>query len=178
MAKKDEKKDDKAAPPAKGGGVVSMILAMVIITGLGVGAGGLFGIQAAQKLGPNAKPAAPAPAHDAHAADHGKDDAKEKNKEKKKGPQLVALPNMVTNLASPEKVWIRIEASAMIEADEPERLAAQLAEDIVAYLRTMTLEQVQGASGYHYMKEDLDERARLRGQGKVRDLVLQSFIVE
>ena len=43
---------------------------------------------------------------------------------------------------------------------------------------TLTLDQVQGASGYHYMKEDLDERARLRGQGKVRDLVLQSFIVE
>jgi flagellar protein FliL len=175
MAKKPETKDDKAAPPKKGGGVVSMILAMVIITGLGVGAGGLFGIQAAQKIGPNAKPAAPpAPAHDAHAADN-KDD---KNKEKKKGPQLVALPNMVTNLASPEKIWIRIEASAMIESDNPEKLAAQLAEDIVAYLRTMTLDQVQGASGYHYMKEDLDERVRLRGQGKVRDLVLQSFIVE
>lgn len=175
MAKKPETKDDKAAPPKKGGGVVSMILAMVIITGLGVGAGGLFGIQAAQKIGPNAKPAAPpAPTHDAHAADN-KDD---KNKEKKKGPQLVALPNMVTNLASPEKIWIRIEASAMIESDNPEKLAAQLAEDIVAYLRTMTLDQVQGASGYHYMKEDLDERVRLRGQGKVRDLVLQSFIVE
>lgn len=178
MAKKDEKKDDKGAPPKKGGGVVSTIVAMVIITGLGVGAGGLFGIQAAQKIGPNAKPAPPAhpPGHDAHAADH-KDD-KDKNKEKKKGPQLVALPNMVTNLASPEKVWIRIEASAMIESEEPEKLAAQLAEDIVAYLRTMSLDQVQGASGYSYMKEDLDERARLRGQGKVRDLVLQSFIVE
>lgn len=176
MAKKAESKDDKAAPPKKGGGVMSTVLAMVIITGLGVGAGGLFGIQAAQKLGPHAKPAPPPPAHDAHAADH-KDD-KDKNKEKKKGPQLVALPNMVTNLASPEKVWIRIEASAMIEAENPEKLAAELAEDIVAYLRTMTLDQVQGASGYQYMKEDLDERARLRGQGKVRDLVLQSFIVE
>jgi flagellar FliL protein len=176
MAKKDQNKDDKG-PAKKGGGAMSTVLAMVIITGLGVGAGGLFGIQAAQKIGPSAKPAPPAPppaAHDAHAADH-KDD---KNKEKKKGPQLVALPNMVTNLASPEKVWIRIEASAMIESDNPEQLAAQLAEDIVAYLRTMTLDQVQGASGYSYMKEDLDERARLRGQGKVRDLVLQSFIVE
>lgn len=178
MAKKDASKDDKGAPPKKGGGVVSIVLAMVIITGLGVGAGGLFGIQAAQKIGPNAKPAPPPPAHDAHAADHKDDKDKNKDKEKKKGPQLVALPNMVTNLASPEKVWIRIEASAMIESENPEKLAAQLAEDIVAYLRTMTLEQVQGASGYNYMKEDLDERARLRGQGKVRDLVLQSFIVE
>lgn len=177
MAKKEDKKDDKGAPPAKGGGLMSTILAMVIITGLGVGAGGLFGIQAAQKIGPSAKPApANAPAHDAHA-DHGKDD-KDKNKDKKKGPQLISLPNMVTNLAAPEKIWIRIEASAMIEGEEPERLAAHLAEDIVAYLRTMTLEQVQGASGYHYMKEDLNERARLRGQGKVRDLVLQSFIIE
>jgi len=175
MAKKDDKPDDKAAPAKKGGGVMSTILAMVIITGLGVGAGGLFGIQAAQKIGPHAKPAAPAPAHDAHA-DSGKDN--HKDKDKKKGPQLVSLPNMVTNLASPEKVWIRIEAAAVMESEEPERLAAQLAEDIVAYLRTVTLDQVQGGSGYQYLKEDLDERVRLRGKGKVRDLIVQSFIVE
>jgi flagellar FliL protein len=177
MAKKEDKPDDKAAPAKKGGGLMSTILAFVIITGLGVGAGGLFGIQAAQKIGPHAKPAPPPPAHDAHA-DAGKDKDKDKDKEKKKGPQLVTLPNMVTNLAAPEKMWIRIEAAAVIEGEEPERMAAQLAEDIVAYLRTVTLDQVQGGSGFAYLKEDLDERVRLRGKGKVRDLVVQSFIVE
>jgi flagellar protein FliL len=176
MAKKEDKKDDKAAP-AKGGGVMSTILAMVIITGLGVGAGGLFGIQAAQKVGPNAKPAA-APAVDAHANDHAKEAGKDPKDPKNKLPRLVALPNMVTNLASPDKVWIRIEGSVVIEGDDVEKLSAQIAEDIIAYLRTVTLEQVQGGSGYHYMREDLNERVRLRGQGKVRDFVLNSFIVE
>jgi flagellar FliL protein len=53
-----------------------------------------------------------------------------------------------------------------------------VAEDIVTYLRTVTLEQLQGGSGYQYLREDLNERVRVRGQGKVRDFVLQSFIVE
>lgn len=175
MAKKDEKATEKA-PPAKGGGLMSTILAMLIITGLGVGAGGLFGIQAANKIGPNAKPAATVhAAHDSHGSKEHGNDPKDP---KKQGPRLITLPNMVTNLAFPEKVWIRIEASAVIEGDNADRLGAQVAEDIVAYLRTVTLEQIQGGSGYQYLREDLNERVRVRGQGKVRDFVLQSFIVE
>lgn len=178
MAKKEEKAAEKAVP-AKGGGVMSTILAMAIITGLGVGAGGLFGIQAANKIGPNAKPASVhAAAHDTHGSKEHGNDKDAKDPKKQQGPRLVSLPNMVTNLAFPEKVWIRIEASAVIEGDNADKLSAQVAEDIVAYLRTVTLEQIQGGSGYQYLREDLNERVRVRGQGKVRDFVLQSFIVE
>lgn len=186
MAKKDNV-DTEA--PSKGGGLMSTILALLIITGLGVGAGGLFGIQAAQKLGAPAKPAnAPAnPAPAGHGSDkshdkpakkeHGKE-AKDAKGEKPFGPRLVILPNIVTNLAYPERMWIRLDAAAVIEDENPDKLAAMLAEDILAYLRTVKLEQIQGGSGYQYLREDLDERVRLRGQGKVRDFILQSFILE
>lgn len=183
MAKK-EKAD--AAAPAKGGGAMSTIVALVILTGLGVGAGGLFGIQAAQKIA--TQPSAAEPAKDAHAAkpaaakanDHGssKEHGKEAGKEAAQGPHLVPLPNIVTNLAAPEKIWIRLEASAIIDDADPAKLASVLAEDILAYLRTVKLDQIQGGSGYQYLREDLNERVRLRGQGKVRDFILQSFILE
>lgn len=174
----------KDTKPAKGGGFLSGLLAVLIVTGLGVGAGGLFGLQAAQRLGPNAPKSSPAPAHDAHASKdtghgkdgHGKDGATKDAKAA--GPRLVPLPNLITNLAAPEKVWIRIEGAVLIEGDNAEKMVAVVAEDIVAYLRTVTLEQLQGGSGYQYLREDLNERVRVRGQGKVRDLVLQSFIVE
>lgn len=186
MAKEPAKAgDDKK--PAKGGGFMGTLLGFLVITGLGVGAGGLFGIQAAQKIGPNAKKAdAHAAAHDAHGAKdahgndgHGKDPhAKDGKDAKYTGPRLVTLPAIVTNLLQPEKVWIRIEASAVMEGDDIEKLSGQIVEDVVAYFKTCTLEQIQGGSGYQYMREDLNERVRVRGQGKVRDFVLQSFIVE
>ena len=161
---------------------MSTILALLILTGLGVGAGGFFGLQAAQKLGPNAPKASAAPAHDSHGAKdagHGKDDKHKDPKDPKNlGPRIVSLPNIITNLAAPEKVWIRIEGSVVVEGENGEKMAGQVAEDIVAYLRTVTLEQIQGSSGYQYLREDLNERIRVRGQGKVRDFVLQSFIVE
>ncbi len=188
MAKDSNKDKDKEAPPAKGGGFMSTLIGFLIITGLGVGAGGLFGIQAAQKIGPNAKKPdakAHAAANDQHGSkdSHGGDkdahakDAKGKDG-KSLGPRLVSFPPIVTNLQQPEKVWIRIEASAVMEGDNVDKLTGQLVEDIVAYFKTCSLDQIQGGSGYQYMREDLNERVRVRGQGKVRDFVLQSFIVE
>lgn len=167
-----------AEPAAKGGGMMSSILGLLMITGLAVGGGGLFGLQIAQRFGPNAAKSTPAhtPAPDNHGAkDHGH--GKEATP-KGHGPRLVNLPNIITNLASPEKTWIRIEAAVVIEGENADKLPGIVAEDIIAYLRTVKLEDLQGGSGYLYLREDLNERIRVRGQGKVRDLVLQSLIVE
>ena len=57
-------------------------------------------------------------------------------------------------------------------------LVAQIAEDIIAFLRTVTLVQIQGASGFQHLREDLNDRVRVRSGGKVRDLVIQSMIIE
>jgi flagellar FliL protein len=57
-------------------------------------------------------------------------------------------------------------------------LAAQITEDIVAFLRTVPLTQIQGASGFQHLREDLNDRVRVRSGGKVRDLVIQALIIE
>ena len=91
------------------------------------------------------------------------------------------LPPIVTNLASPERTWIRLEASLVVDGDqtaEANVLVAQIAEDIVAFLRTVALVQIQGASGFQHLREDLNDRVPVRSGGKVRDLVIQSMIVE
>ena len=46
-------------------------------------------------------------------------------------------------------------------------LAAAIAEDIVAYLRTVPLAQLEGPSGFLHLREDLNDRARIRSGGKV-----------
>jgi flagellar protein FliL len=165
MAKRAPTPGNAAA--GAGSSAVSIIAGMLIVTGLGVGAGGLFGLQFAARIeaggsahGSSARAAAPAKAGTAAS------------------PSLKLLPPVVTNLAAPERTWVRLEAAIVTEGEQSDVMAAQITEDIVAYLRTVALQHIQGASGFQYLREDLSERMRVRSGGKVRDLVIQSLIVE
>jgi flagellar protein FliL len=150
----------------------AFLAAMLVLTGLGVGFGGLMGLQLLGKMesappGKAETRSAPAqvPTKSRYAANVG----------------LRLLPPIITNLASPERTWVRLEASLVMEgehASDSGALAAQIAEDIIAFLRTLSLTQIQGASGFQHLREDLNDRARVRSGGRVRDLVIQSMIVE
>jgi flagellar FliL protein len=91
------------------------------------------------------------------------------------------LPPIVTNLANPDRAWIRLEASLVMEGDQTAEvnvLAGQVADDLLAFLRTVSLSQVEGASGFQHLRDDLNERVRIRSSGKVRDLVVQTLLIE
>jgi flagellar FliL protein len=93
---------------------------------------------------------------------------------------LHALAPIVTNLASPANTWIRLEASIVIDGEggDAKALAATITEDTVAYLRTLSLPLIEGSSGLLHLREDLNDRARIRSSGKVRDLIIHTLIVE
>lgn len=94
--------------------------------------------------------------------------------------RLVALAPIVTNLAQPENVWMRVEASILVDDAEPgsDLLAAQLAEDILAYLKTTTLAQFQGASGFQHLREDFKDRAAIRDPERIKDVIIHGVVVE
>ena len=150
----------------KSGGGIS-VLAILIITLLGAGAGGFFGWQvpALTKTGPDKPKAAPG-----------------ELEQKPPPPSLVqALPPITTNLAHPSTTWIRIESSVVISADmgpEANVIAARMSEDIIGYLRTLSLDQIEGPSGFQHLREDLNDRVRVRSEGKVLELIIQSLILE
>lgn len=96
------------------------------------------------------------------------------------GVNLKVLAPIVTNLAK-SRVWIRLESSLVFSGSIPEdvdALAARIQEDIVAYLRTLTVEQIEGASGFQYLSDDLNDRVRVRSNGRVSELVIQGLIIE
>ena len=157
-------------PPAAGSSAMSIVLGLIIVTGLSVGAGGMFGLQLSSKL---VRTAASAPAGQAKQAEPVKG-------RYSKGAAVYALPAIVTNLASPERTWIRLEASIVLdeESTEGKALATAIAEDATAYLRTLSLPLMEGASGLLHLREDLNDRARIRSGGKVRDLLVHTLIVE
>jgi flagellar FliL protein len=170
MAKEAIKVDaPPQAAPASGTSIMSLMIAMFVLTGLSMGAGGLFGLQVLSRIAKHA-PAVKveAPAGDAR---HGRFSDK---------VSLYALSPIVTNLASPERAWIRIEASLVIDGEgvETKVLAASITEDTLAYLRTVSLPLIEGASGYLHLREELNDRVRVRSAGKARELILHSLIVE
>lgn len=159
----------EAAPPPPSGGtsIMSFIIAMLVLTGLSVGAGGMFGLQVLSRISyqpPAAKASAELP-------------RKGRFSEK---ATLHALAPIVTNLASPERTWIRLEASIVIDGEgvDAKGMAALITEDTVAYLRTLSLPLIEGSSGLLHLREDLNERARVRSGGKVRDVLVHTLIVE
>jgi flagellar FliL protein len=166
-----------AKPAAKHVSPLALVAAMVVLTGIGVGFGGLLGLhllsrlekskpaEASTQAGQGSPQPAAQPARSAHPV----------------GASLRPLAPIITNLASPERTWIRLEALLVTEGEQPAgitQLEAQIAEDIVAFLRTVALAQIQGPSGFQHLREDLNERVRVRSGGKVRDLVVQSMIIE
>jgi flagellar FliL protein len=91
------------------------------------------------------------------------------------------LTPVVTNLAGSESDWVRLEASIVYKASEehsPDVMAAEIRQDILGYLRTLSLAQIQGPSGLLHLREDLNERVRLRSKGSVQELVLETLIVQ
>lgn len=149
---------------------MSLVLAATVLTGLSMGAGGLFGLQVLAKVG---KQPTSEVKTEAKAANAPKGRYSEK-------ATLHALTPIVTNLASPAKTWIRLEASIVIDGEEGDAktLAAAITEDTVAYLRTLSLPLIEGASGLLHLREDLNDRARIRSGGRVRDLIVHTLIVE
>lgn len=152
-----------------GGGVIGF----VVVTLLALGLGAAFGMFVDM---------APTVA-EADAAT-GKDKDTKAHKEPAPGlpadARLVALTPIVVNLAQPHDTWIRIEASVLLEgmAQGGDVLAAQLAEDFVAYLRTATLSQFEGPSGFQNLREDFLDRAAIRDREHIKDVIIHGVVVE
>lgn len=95
--------------------------------------------------------------------------------------RLRKLSPVVTNLGEPTTTWARVEASLVLDnvrEEEANLLAARIGEDVIAYLRTVSLPQLEGARGLQYLREDLNERAAVRSAGKVREVIIETLVVQ
>ena len=90
----------------------------------------------------------------------------------------VQLAPIVTNLAAPTEVWVRLEACLVLDEAQSQELSEQIHQDLLAYLRTLKMHQVEGASGYLHLKADLRERAAIRSDGHVKDVLIRTLLFE
>ena len=159
---------------AKGGsGSLVMVLGAVVVLSLvAAGGGGFLGLKLYSMVEQSVQR---------------KSEAAEKAKAQSIKPavagaaQIKALAPVVTNLANPSTSWVRLEGSLVLEempAAEADLLAAKVSEDIIAFLRTVTVAQIEGASGFQHLREDLTDRVKARSAGRARELVIHTFVVE
>lgn len=145
----------------------SLYIAVIAVTLFGAAAGGYFGMLAPGIIG--------------HGATQNGQDHEAKAASPASKLTLRVLQPVTTNLANPSTTWIRLETAALIKEDlgsEAEAILAKVTEDIAAFMRTVPLDQIEGPSGFQNLREDLNDRVRVRSGGKVAELLIQALVVE
>ncbi|WP_370674105.1 flagellar basal body-associated FliL family protein [Pleomorphomonas sp. PLEO] len=94
--------------------------------------------------------------------------------------RLYRLKPIVTNLAEPSDVWLRLDAAIVFEDEMPnsEIVSAEISEDLLAFLKTLKVGQLQGATQLQHLREDLKDRVAIRSGGDVKDLIIESLVVQ
>jgi flagellar FliL protein len=149
-------------PPPAPSSTKHTIAAILVVTAIAAAMGALFAIP----------PAAEAPSQKYDSA---------LGEELPASAGLFDMPPIVTNLGAPRDTWIRLEASIVFDAKalpHPEVMAREIAGDELAYLRTVTLTQIEGPVGLQDIRQDLKERASIRSGGKVTELIIRTLVVQ
>ncbi len=167
MAKDKKKTENQPA----GGGVGGFMMSAIVAVILGAGGGGAFGYFAMPDGSPSNSPpknesASPAPAP---VIGRFPNDAIE-----------LAIPAVITDLDTDPKIRARLDVSIIVAHGTPETttLLGEVREDVVAYLKGLTLSDIQGVRGFQNLREQLDDRARIRGRGAVLGLLIGGLVLE
>ena len=157
-------------PQPKGPSFIVQIAMLAAMTGAALGVGWTSGSYLKSSQAP-AKPA-----RIDHEAEH--EEADKDKKDPAGGPVLADVAPITTNLAAPADVWVRMELSLVYDAEPPPDMSETVHQDLLAYLRTLKMYQVEGASGYQHLKADLQERAAIRSDGHVKDVLIRTLLFE
>jgi flagellar FliL protein len=172
MADEDEVVAEKKKPT-----LVITIAAIAVLTLLAAGGGWLVG----NMLAP---PPAEKPAEEVAKAEAGGEGGAEGEAAQEvphistEANGIVLLDPITSNLAYPSDNRIRLEVALMFKGVPDVKLAEEIHQDILAYMRTVSLQQVQGPRGFQYLREDLQERVDLRSEGRVTNVMFRTFVIE
>jgi flagellar FliL protein len=163
----------EGGPEKKKGGLVMTIAGVAIVTLVGAGGGWVLGGMIAPK-----PPVTEEPAKPEAAGAHGEKKEEGLPHISTEANGVVQLEPITTNLAYPSDSWIRLEVALAFKGPPELPLAEEIHQDILAYMRTVSLQQIEGPRGFQYLKDDIQERVDLRSQGKVSKVMFRTFVIE
>ncbi|MBW3097366.1 flagellar basal body-associated FliL family protein [Pseudohoeflea coraliihabitans] len=172
MAEADIANFGEDTPPERKSGLLFTLAAVTVLSLLGIGGGWMLGTVLAPSVENRQEPV-----EQAQMVGYSSKDKRGEDDEPLR-PNLFGLEPLTTNLSYPADNWVRIEAALLFRDAPDQRIADEISEDILAYLRTVSLQQIDGPRGFHYLREDIAERARLRSEGQVTDVIIRTFVIE
>jgi len=91
------------------------------------------------------------------------------------------MPTIVTNLIEPQNVWIRLDlhvrvASKSMSIFEDRR--ALIADDILAYLRSTAIEELEGGLGLLALRSEILDRFHFRMGNDISNIMITTFVVQ
>ena len=164
--------DTSDGKPKKKSAALMTIIGVVVLTLLGAGGGWAVGTM----IAPNVKGAEQAEAAKAEGGEK-----KEETGLPKISPEInniVQLEPITSNLAYPSENWIRLEVALLFNGPPDVKVAEDIHQDILAYIRTVSLQQIEGPRGFQYLRDDIQERVDLRSQGRVSKVMFRTFVIE
>jgi len=155
--------DDTPSAP-KGTSIVTLIGVIAVLTLIAAGGGWFLGGQ----LGLGLSQASSA------------DSDKPAPMEEMPTGSVMPLKPILTNIKIPQDVWIRLETGVVARPGEKvsDELAATVAGDFTAFMRTVNLMQLRGPAGIEYLRTDLQERAAMRSEGKIEKVYIWALVME
>ena len=189
MAAPKDQSDLESAGAGARPSAAQTIIAVGILTLIAAGGGGFLGATLGLAPGAGKEDGVASEKivnrNESHASEHGAaSNPRGHPHATAKGPLALAvkeLPPIVTNLASPENAWIRLQAAIVYESadlEHSERLVVELMSDITAYLRTVSLAALEGADGLRRLHEELSDRVAIRSERKVREFIIETMVVQ
>ena len=152
----------------KGSVLLGTIVPILLLTAGAAGGGALVGMHIVSTVRMMGTKEAQVPAASTGAVQLGTSAVKE-------------LAPIVTNLASPDGAVVRLQTAIVYDKSDAQQIdivAAKIGDDILAFVKTLTVAQLQGASGLQQLREDLNERAAVRSDGRVHELMIEMLVVQ
>ena len=93
---------------------------------------------------------------------------------------LKPFPTIITNLAEPKSSWIRLEGQFLVKKETPDvdTVVLRTGQGVLTYLRTVKLSQIEGASAFLFLRDDLNDLVLTLSDGQIREVLIQSFVIE
>ncbi len=162
--------------PKKKSAMMMTIVGLAVLTLLGGGGGWVVG----GMIAPNIKGA-----QQEEQAKEAKGAAEQKKEGEAGLPKIsteannvVQLEPITSNLAYPSENWVRLEVALLFNGPPDVKLSEDIHQDILSYIRTVSLQQIEGPRGFEYLRDDIQERVDLRAQGRVSKIMFRTFVIE
>ena len=178
-----ETEAEEAAP--KKSSLIVQIVVFLMITAVAAGAGfgvSMFMESPAPQMAAAKDEASEAETseEDAAAEEAAQMDAESEEDEEAalKNAYAKPLAPILTNLAAPSDVWVRMELAVVGKPDLQDEMLEKIHQDLFAYMRTVKLHHVEGPSGYQNLRAELSERASLRSGGSAQMVLVRTLVFE